>query len=316
MRRHTIWRADPGRAPALARSARLVRASHERWDGEGYPDGLAGEEIPWRPHRRRLRRLRRHGRGPALPPGAARRRARGAPALLRFAVRPRRGRGVLRRHGRRARSRCPPPRRRSNPRLIAQRPVRAPLLARSSRAACCAPLLDRDDAGGARQPEHDGIILFAGGTESAQLRGGSPAKVGDVRAAARHRQPLHLAAMDPLSESRVVPRRACAVSIHPGNPRPICRSFALLAQLVEHFHGNEGVDGSSPAEGSNEIPANWGFALLELRMHWSGRGTPAEHHRPWGTPIAPAGGDCARHPGGFRGGHVGARGLARSAPLR
>ena len=25
---------------------RIVRASHERWDGGGYPDGLAGEEIP------------------------------------------------------------------------------------------------------------------------------------------------------------------------------------------------------------------------------------------------------------------------------
>ena len=29
----------------------------------------------------------------------------------------------------------------------------------------------------------------------------------------------------------------------------ICRCFALLAQLVEHFHGKEGVAGSSPAEG-------------------------------------------------------------------
>ena len=24
----------------------IVRAGHERWDGKGYPDGLAGEEIP------------------------------------------------------------------------------------------------------------------------------------------------------------------------------------------------------------------------------------------------------------------------------
>ena len=23
-----------------------MRASHERWDGAGYPDGLAGEEVP------------------------------------------------------------------------------------------------------------------------------------------------------------------------------------------------------------------------------------------------------------------------------
>jgi hypothetical protein len=29
-------------------------------------------------------------------------------------------------------------------------------------------------------------------------------------------------------------------------------SFALLAQLVEHFHGKEGVAGSSPAEGSRK----------------------------------------------------------------
>jgi HD-GYP domain-containing protein (c-di-GMP phosphodiesterase class II) len=32
-------------APALRPVAIIVRASHERWDGRGYPDGLAGEEI-------------------------------------------------------------------------------------------------------------------------------------------------------------------------------------------------------------------------------------------------------------------------------
>ncbi len=31
---------------ALGRVGVIVRASHERWDGGGYPDGLAGEEIP------------------------------------------------------------------------------------------------------------------------------------------------------------------------------------------------------------------------------------------------------------------------------
>jgi HD-GYP domain-containing protein (c-di-GMP phosphodiesterase class II) len=30
----------------LGQVGRLVRSCHERWDGRGYPDGLAGEEIP------------------------------------------------------------------------------------------------------------------------------------------------------------------------------------------------------------------------------------------------------------------------------
>jgi diguanylate cyclase (GGDEF)-like protein len=33
-------------APALANTAPLIRSSHERLDGQGYPDGLKGSEIP------------------------------------------------------------------------------------------------------------------------------------------------------------------------------------------------------------------------------------------------------------------------------
>jgi diguanylate cyclase (GGDEF)-like protein len=33
-------------APSLTQAAKLVRWSHERFDGGGYPDGIAGEEIP------------------------------------------------------------------------------------------------------------------------------------------------------------------------------------------------------------------------------------------------------------------------------
>ena len=33
-------------APAMAPVAKLVRSTHERWDGGGYPDGLAEDQIP------------------------------------------------------------------------------------------------------------------------------------------------------------------------------------------------------------------------------------------------------------------------------
>jgi two-component system, cell cycle response regulator len=47
VRRHpVIGERILGGAPALERVAPLVRSSHERWDGTGYPDRLAGEDIP------------------------------------------------------------------------------------------------------------------------------------------------------------------------------------------------------------------------------------------------------------------------------
>jgi diguanylate cyclase (GGDEF)-like protein len=47
MRRHTlIGESILSAAPALVPVAKLVRASHERFDGGGYPDGSAGDDIP------------------------------------------------------------------------------------------------------------------------------------------------------------------------------------------------------------------------------------------------------------------------------
>jgi two-component system cell cycle response regulator len=47
VQRHTlIGERILGAAPALRPVARLVRSTHERWDGAGYPDSLAGDDIP------------------------------------------------------------------------------------------------------------------------------------------------------------------------------------------------------------------------------------------------------------------------------
>ena len=47
MRTHTVLgERILAAAPALREEAALVRSSHERWDGQGYPDRRAGEHIP------------------------------------------------------------------------------------------------------------------------------------------------------------------------------------------------------------------------------------------------------------------------------
>jgi diguanylate cyclase (GGDEF)-like protein len=48
MKQHTVMGEQiiAAAGPSLQRIGPLVRASHERWDGKGYPDGLTGEEIP------------------------------------------------------------------------------------------------------------------------------------------------------------------------------------------------------------------------------------------------------------------------------
>jgi two-component system cell cycle response regulator len=95
VRRHTIRGAEIlAEIAGLEHLAPLVRASHERWDGSGYPDRLSGEAIPVparivftvdafdamtndRPYRRALARpaARRRipaGAGTAFEPRAAR----------------------------------------------------------------------------------------------------------------------------------------------------------------------------------------------------------------------------------------------------
>jgi HD-GYP domain-containing protein (c-di-GMP phosphodiesterase class II) len=47
IRQHTVVAERILRASLAFRSiAGIVRSSHESWDGSGYPDGLAGDEIP------------------------------------------------------------------------------------------------------------------------------------------------------------------------------------------------------------------------------------------------------------------------------
>jgi putative two-component system response regulator len=37
---------ENGGSPLLETAGQIARSHHERWDGAGYPDGLAGDDIP------------------------------------------------------------------------------------------------------------------------------------------------------------------------------------------------------------------------------------------------------------------------------
>ncbi len=48
MQRHTrIGDTVLARSPSLAVARVVAKSHHERWDGSGYPDGLAGDAIPF-----------------------------------------------------------------------------------------------------------------------------------------------------------------------------------------------------------------------------------------------------------------------------
>ena len=91
-------------------------------------------------------------------------------------------------------------------------------------------------------------------------------------------------------------RRACNVVPAldaPGDPlqprrpwpgRATLRRSALLAQLVEHFHGKEGVDGSSPSEGLARLA---GISCTDDGFAGNHRGTPGEHTRGFAACMVP-----------------------------
>jgi HD-GYP domain-containing protein (c-di-GMP phosphodiesterase class II) len=48
VKRHTVVGSEIlAPLPHLSSVGPFVRSHHERWDGTGYPDGIAGEAIPW-----------------------------------------------------------------------------------------------------------------------------------------------------------------------------------------------------------------------------------------------------------------------------
>ena len=101
---------------------------------------------------------------------------------------------------------------------------------------------------------HRGLFPGCDAPDARRERPGDEGRAGrDTRVETRPEElPQHVSLVTaiPLDETREAPPRTgydC--------------SPALLAQLVEHLHGKEGVDGSSPSEGFVELPANRAVVL-------------------------------------------------------
>ena len=165
IRRHTlVGERIIAAAPALGRVARLVRSSHERWDGNGYPDRLAGDAIPLGARIVAVADAFDAMTAGAAVPRAARAGggARGAARLRRHAVRPRRGRGL---HGRLA------GRRRARRRVDGPRGGRPARCYRRAGMAASADTLRRTPLHGRHAAAGARLVPFAGWEMPVQYSG-------------------------------------------------------------------------------------------------------------------------------------------------
>ena len=106
------------------------------------------------------------------------------------------------------------------------------------------------------------------------------------------------------TRSQTAGRAASRPSAGTGRVGYDCRR-ALLAQLVEHFHGKEGVNGSSPLEGLGKFSLlSWHFLIRRIGRRGGKQGLEAIW-RPFGVTVFAICANSRRHsPGVIRDVHV------------